>query len=160
MGGILGAFGEAFAASAALAAPAAFAWGVLSVVLSPCHLASIPLVVAYVSGGEGLPRGRRALALASSFAAGVLASIAAVGAATAALGRIAGDVGRVGTWGLAAVFFAFGLNLLGVLPMPSFSAGSPAPRRRGAGGALLLGLAFGVALGPCTFAFMAPLLAL
>ena len=29
---------------------------------------------------------------------------------------------------------------------------------RGATGALLLGLVFGVALGPCTFAFMAPLL--
>jgi hypothetical protein len=42
MGQILTAFGNAFAASAALALPAAFLWGVLSVVLSPCHLSSIP----------------------------------------------------------------------------------------------------------------------
>ena len=51
-----------------------------------------------------------------------------------------------------------GLNLLGVLPLPSFGATPGAPRRRGALGALLLGLVFGAALGPCTFAFMAPLL--
>jgi len=28
---------------------AAFGWGVLSVVLSPCHLAGIPLVIGYIS---------------------------------------------------------------------------------------------------------------
>ena len=32
-------------------------------------------------------------------------------------------------------------------------------KRKGAGAALVLGLVFGVALGPCTFAFMAPMLA-
>ncbi|WP_242346633.1 cytochrome c biogenesis CcdA family protein [Anaeromyxobacter terrae] len=160
MGELLGAFGRAFAASAALALPAAFLWGVLSVVLSPCHLSSIPLVVAYMSGGEELPERRRALALATSFASGVLGSIAFVGLATAAAGRIAGDVGRAGSYALVAVFLAFGLNLLGILPLPSFSAGRSASGRRGAAGAFVLGLAFGAALGPCTFAFMAPLLAL
>ena len=160
MGELLTAFGRAFEASAALALPAAFAWGVLSVVLSPCHLSSIPLVVAYMSGGDELPAGRRAVALSGSFALGILGSIAAVGAATAAAGRIVGDVGRGGTWALAAVFIAFGLNLIGVLPLPSWSAPGGTPRRRGAGGALLLGLLFGAALGPCTFAFMAPLLGL
>jgi len=156
---VLTAFGRAFEASAALALPASFVWGVLSVALSPCHLSSIPLVVAYMSGGEELPGGRRAALLAGSFAAGILASVAAVGAATVAAGRMAGDVGRGGTVALALVFFAVGLNLLGLLPLPSWS-GPAAPRRRGAGGALLLGLLFGAALGPCTFAFMAPLLGL
>jgi cytochrome c-type biogenesis protein len=156
---LLSAFGRAFETSAAVALPAAFGWGVLSVLLSPCHLSSIPLIVAYMSGGEELPTGRRALLLSTSFALGVLASIAAVGAVTVAAGRMAGDVGRAGTWLLAAVFVAVGLELLGVLPLPSWSAPS-STRRRGAGGALLLGLLFGAALGPCTFAFMAPLLGL
>jgi cytochrome c-type biogenesis protein len=160
MGELLAAFGHAFAATPGLALPAAFAWGVLSVLLSPCHLSSIPLVVAYMSGGEALPTRRRALGLATSFAAGVLASIAVIGAATVAAGRIAGDVGRAGTWALAAVFFAFGLNLLGVLPLPEWSRSSAAPGRRGPLGALLLGVVLGTALGPCTFAFMAPLLGL
>ena len=156
---LLTAFGRAFEGSAMLALPAAFAWGVLSVLLSPCHLSSIPLVVAYMGGGDELPVGRRAVVLSGSFALGILASIAAVGAVTVAAGRMAGDVGRVGKWLLAGVFLAVGLNLLGVLPLP----GGPAPRagrRRGAGGALVLGALFGAALGPCTFAFMAPLLAL
>jgi cytochrome c-type biogenesis protein len=156
---LLTAFGRAFEATAALALPAAFAWGVLSVLLSPCHLSSIPLVVAYMSGGDELPSDRRAVALSASFALGILASIAAVGAVTAAAGRMAGDVGRGGSWVLAAVFVAVGLNLVGILPLPSWSPPG-APRRRGAGGALLLGLLFGAALGPCTFAFMAPLLGL
>ena len=34
--------------SATFALGAAFAWGVLSLVLSPCHLASIPLIVGFI----------------------------------------------------------------------------------------------------------------
>jgi cytochrome c-type biogenesis protein len=158
VGELLTAFGSAFTATAAFALPAAFAWGVLSVALSPCHLSSVPLVVAYMSAGAELPTGRRALGLSSAFAAGILASIALVGGVTAAAGRMLGDVGRAGNWIVAAVFFAVGLNLLGVLPLPSFGSAPAQVRRRGAPGALGLGLAFGVALGPCTFAFMAPLL--
>ncbi len=160
MGEILTAFGNAFAASAALALPAAFLWGVLSVVLSPCHLSSIPLVVAYMNGGTEFPTGRRALLISTSFATGMLGSIAVIGVLTAAAGRMAGDVGRWGTYALAAVFFAVGLNLLGILPLPTWSTPSAGTGRRGPRGALVLGLLFGAALGPCTFAFMAPLLAL
>ncbi len=157
---LLSTFGAAFSATAAVALVAAFAWGVLSVALSPCHLSSVPLVVAYMSGGTELPSGRRALGLSSAFAVGILVSIALVGAVTAAAGRMLGDVGRSGTWILAPVFLVVGLNLLGVLPMPSIGGRPAEAKRRGAAGAALLGLTFGVALGPCTFAFMAPLLAL
>jgi cytochrome c-type biogenesis protein len=160
MGGLLSAFGSAFGATAALALAASFAWGVLSVALSPCHLSSVPLVVAYMSGGEELPSGRRALWLSSAFALGILVSVAIIGLVTAAAGRMLGDVGRAGNWVLAGVFFAVGLNLLGLLPLPSFAATATQVRRRGAVGAAFLGLVFGVALGPCTFAFMAPLLAI
>jgi cytochrome c-type biogenesis protein len=157
---LLTAFGRAFEASAALALPAAFLWGVLSVILSPCHLSSIPLVVAWMSGGDELPSGRRAVVLSASFALGILGSIALVGAVTVAAGRMAGDVGPWATWALAAVFFAVGLNLLGLLPLPSWSSLPAGASRKGPGGALVLGLVFGAALGPCTFAFMAPLLGL
>ena len=160
MGEILTAFGNAFAASAGLALPAAFLWGVLSVVLSPCHLSSIPLVVAYMNGGAEFPTGRRALVISSSFAVGILGSIAVIGVLTAAAGRMVGDVGRWGTYALAAVFFAVGLNLIGVLPLPTWSAPAAGTKRRGPWGAFVLGLVFGAALGPCTFAFMAPLLGL
>jgi cytochrome c-type biogenesis protein len=155
---LLATFGQALAASGVVALAAAFAWGILSVALSPCHLSSVPLVVAYMSGSTELPSGRRALGLSAAFAAGILVSIAVVGAATAAACRMLGDVGRTGTWLLASVFFVVGLNLLGVLPLPSLGSAPAGMRRRGAPGALLLGVVFGVALGPCTFAFMAPLL--
>jgi cytochrome c-type biogenesis protein len=36
----------------ALAAAGAFAWGMVSVLFSPCHLASIPLIVADVGGRQ------------------------------------------------------------------------------------------------------------
>ena len=154
---ILTAFGRAFQASPALAMSAAFAWGILSVLLSPCHLASIPLVIAYVGGDRELPSFRRALGLSSLFAGGILVSIAVVGTVTALAGRMLGDVGAIGNYLLAGVFVLVGLNLLGLLRLPSGLSGVSSTRR-GPLGALLLGLVFGVALGPCSFAFMAPLL--
>jgi cytochrome c-type biogenesis protein len=160
MGDLLAALGRAFSGSAPLAMGAALAWGVLSVLLSPCHLASIPLVVGYMGSGREIPSGRQALRISSAFAVGILASIAAIGVATALAGRMLGDVGRVGNYLLAAIFVLVGLNLAGALRLPASLASPVSSRRRGAVGALLLGLVFGVALGPCSFAFMAPLLAL
>ena len=36
----------------ALALLGSFLWGMVSVLLSPCHMASIPLIVGYVAGQE------------------------------------------------------------------------------------------------------------
>ena len=41
-----------------LAALGCFLWGVVSVLFSPCHLASIPLIVGYVAGQDRLVEGR------------------------------------------------------------------------------------------------------
>ncbi len=136
---------------------AAFTWGVLSIVLSPCHLASIPLIVGYLQGG-GAVTPRRAAGLSILFALGILGSIALIGALTAAAGRMLGDLGSWGNYAVAAVFFIFGLHLLDILPIPDGWRPAPSQPRRGALGALLFGLVFGVALGPCTFGFMAPVL--
>lgn len=154
---VLATFGRVFAGASAWALPAALVWGALSVALSPCHLSSIPLLVAYMSGHAEPPPTRQAVSLSAAFAVGTIASIAAIGGVTVAAGRIMGDVGRTGSLLLAGVFFLVGLNLLGVLPLPTFSLPGSS-RRRGMRGALLLGVVFGAALGPCTFAFMAPLL--
>ncbi|MFA6959308.1 MAG: cytochrome c biogenesis protein CcdA [Opitutaceae bacterium] len=148
---------DAMAGAPMIALFAAFAWGVLSIVLSPCHLASIPLIVGYLQGGAPV-RPRRAAGLSTLFALGILASIALIGALTAAVGRMLGDLGVWGNYAVAAVFFVFGLHLLGLLPMPGLWRTPPNQPRRGACGALLFGLIFGVALGPCTFGFMAPVL--
>ena len=141
-----------------LALAAAVAWGVLSIVLSPCHLASIPLIVGFISG-QGRVSAARACGTATLFSVGILLTIAAIGAMTAAAGRMLGDVGRYGNYVVAAVFFVVGLHLLGVIPMPWSGPGQVNAKRKGLLAAFILGLVFGIALGPCTFASMAPMLA-
>ena len=149
---------HAVEAGSVLALLAAVVWGFLSIVLSPCHLASIPLIVGFVNG-QGRVGTRRALALSSLFALGILITIAVIGGITAAAGRILGDLGPWANYAVAVVFFLVGLHLLGVIPMPWSGLGPANFRRRGFLAALVLGLVFGVALGPCTFAYMAPMLA-
>ena len=61
-----------------VSAGAALIWGVLSVLLSPCHLASIPLIVGFING-QGRVTRRRAFALALLFSLGILATITVVG---------------------------------------------------------------------------------
>jgi cytochrome c-type biogenesis protein len=140
-----------------LAVLAAFAWGVLSVVLSPCHLASIPLIVGFIDQ-QGRISTRRAFIISTLFAAGILITIAAIGAITAAAGRMMGDIGRFGNYFVAIIFFLVGLNLMDVIPMPWSGPGKVGMKRKGFLAAFILGLVFGIALGPCTFAYMAPML--
>lgn len=141
----------------AIALGASFVWGILSIVLSPCHLASIPLIVGFISE-QGKVTVRRAFWTATLFSVGILITIAVIGAITAAAGRMMGDVGRYGNYAVAAIFFAVGLHLLGVIPMPWSGPGQVNMKRRGLLAAFILGLVFGIALGPCTFAYMAPML--
>jgi len=136
---------------------AAFAWGVVSIVFSPCHLASVPLIVGFISTQENASTGR-AFRLSLVFSLGVLASIALIGVITASLGRMFGDLGAIGNVAVAVVFFAFGLYLMDLLPLHWTSLFPSTTRLRGMPGALGLGLVFGIGLGPCSFAFLAPLL--
>jgi cytochrome c-type biogenesis protein len=205
----------------AIALGAALVWGILSILLSPCHLSSIPLIVGFING-QGVSTARRAFAISSLFATGILITIAGIGAITAAAGRMMGDVSGYQNYVVAAIFFVVGLVLLDVISLPSASerlqgrtwlrvglalflcpgpvvgaasilyrhgsgavslaalwtmvAGAivsatglailmlmlwPTPTswtRKGALAAFILGLVFGIALGPCTFAYMAPML--
>lgn len=152
-------FTEALNASALVALPAALLWGVLSILLSPCHLASIPLIVAFIDS-QNTRTLRKALAISALFALGILITIALIGLLTAAAGRILGDLGGWSSYLVAGIFLLVGLMLLDVIPAPWKRPDSPHIRRRGYLAALVLGLVFGVALGPCTFAFMAPMLAM
>ena len=141
----------------AIALGAAFTWGILSILLSPCHLASIPLIVGFIDE-QGRISTRRAFLISTLFAVGILLTIGAIGAITAAAGRMMGDVGRYGNYFVAAIFFVVGLHLLGVIPMPWSGPGQLGMKRKGMLAAFILGLVFGIALGPCTFAYMAPML--
>jgi len=144
--------------TASIALAASFIWGVLSILLSPCHLASIPLIVGFIDE-QGKISTKRAFWISFLFAAGILITIGLVGAVTAAAGRLMGDVGKYGNYFVAAIFFLVGLHLLDVIPIPFSGPGQVGMKRKGLLAAFLLGLIFGIAIGPCTFAYMAPMLA-
>jgi cytochrome c-type biogenesis protein len=144
----------------ALAMAASFLWGIVSVLASPCHLASIPLFIAYVAGQARIIRGREAAGYAGLFSLGLFTTIAAVGVICALLGRMLGDVGPY--WGMAVglLFLLVGATM--VRASSCGLAGASLLDRlgfTGAWGALGLGLAYGVLSGACTFGFLAPMLA-
>ncbi len=157
MESLIASFTGAVESAAPIAIPLSLFWGVLSILLSPCHLASIPLVVGYISG-QGNTGANRAFSISAIFSLGIMITIILVGFATAAAGRLLGDIGQFGYYFAAAVMLYFGLNLLEVLPSPFKGDKNISSKRSGLTGAFVLGLVFGIALGPCTFAFMAPIL--
>ncbi|MBU0650437.1 cytochrome C biogenesis protein [bacterium] len=134
----------------------AFVWGVLSIVLSPCHLASLPLIIGFIDE-QGKISTKRAFVLSFLFAFGILVTIAFIGVITSVCGRMLGDVGPLMNYFLAVIFFVVGLHLLGFISL-SWSGGKKSFEKRGFVSSFLLGLIFGVALGPCSFAYMAPIL--
>ena len=139
-----------------IAVMASLAWGVLSILLSPCHLSSIPLVVGFISS-QGKISVKRTFYISLVFSSGILTTIAIIGIVTASLGRLMGDIGYVGNYLVAGIFFLVGLYLLDIIKL-NWNTGFKKTKAKGLWGALILGLLFGLALGPCTFAFMAPVL--
>lgn len=148
---------KAVEATPHIAISASFIWGVLSILLSPCHLASIPLIIGYIDE-QGLMSIKRAFWISVLFASGIFATIGLVGLITAMIGRMLGDIGVYGNYIVAVIFFVIGLHLLGVIPLPSVGRGRKEIDRKDLIGAFILGLIFGLAIGPCTFAYMAPML--
>lgn len=148
-----------------LALAGAFLWGLVSVLFSPCHLASIPLIIGYVAGQGRLVEGREAARFAVAFSSGLFATIALVGLACSLLGRMLGDVGPYWTLAVGAVLVWVALDMLGLVHLLglgkcSLTGGLLARfTLRGIPGALALGLGYGLLSGSCTFGFLAPMLA-
>jgi cytochrome c-type biogenesis protein len=147
----------ALGGSFSLALVAAFGWGVLSILLSPCHLSSIPLVIGYISS-QGQIKVKRSFYLALLFAIGILITIALIGLITASMGRLMGDVGQWGNYLVAGIFILIGLYLMEIIRWNWSGLNIGNNQCGGLWGAFILGLIFGIGLGPCTFAFLAPVL--
>jgi cytochrome c-type biogenesis protein len=144
-----------------MALGAAFVWGILSIVLSPCHLSSIPLIVGFISDKKDMST-KRAFMLSLLFSLGILLTIAGIGLVTGLMGRMLGDIGSFGNYFVGVVLIFIGLNLLELVPFPAFGGVDQSKIGGGKGNfaAFMLGLVFGVAMGPCTFAYLAPILAI
>ena len=150
---------EWMSSGVALAAAGCFLWGVVSVHFSPCHLASIPLIVGYVAGQDRLVEGRQAALYAGLFTSGLFLTIAAIGAICALLGRMLGDVGPYWAIVVGLILLWVGMDMLGVARCSMGGSLMGRFRLRGMTGAFVLGLAYGVLSGSCTFGFIAPILA-
>lgn len=139
-----------------LAIIASFVWGILSVLLSPCHLASIPLVVGFISKQQD-KKLKNSFLISLFFSFGILVSIAGIGIITGLMGKMLGDIGKFGNYFVAVIFVVVGLYLLDVIKF-SFNTSQPEFSKKGIFAGFMLGLIFGISLGPCTFAYMAPIL--
>ena len=144
----------------ALAAVGCFTWGMISVLFSPCHLASIPLIVAYVGGQQTALVPRRAAGYAVAFGTGLFITIAVIGAICALLGRMLGDIGNYWQILIGAVLIWVALGMLGVEKFTMSGSLLYRLNFKGMPGALALGLAYGILSGSCTFGFIAPILAI
>ena len=137
-----------------------FLWGMVSVLFSPCHLASIPLIVSYVAGQNQIIAGRKAVLYAVLFTVGLFITIAVIGFICALLGRMLGDVGPYMSIVVGAILVWVALDILGIATC-SMSNGLLAKIKvKGMFGAFVLGLAYGILSGSCTFGFIAPILAI
>jgi cytochrome c-type biogenesis protein len=136
---------------------ASFGWGIVSVLLSPCHLSSIPLVIGFINS-QGEISLKKTFLISLVFGIGILITIALIGLITAIAGRLMGDVGIIGNYIVAIVFFVIGLYLMDIIKLPWEGSGVKTTKQKGVLAALIIGLMFGIGLGPCTFAYMAPVL--
>jgi cytochrome c-type biogenesis protein len=146
--------------SLALAGLGCFAWGMVSVLFSPCHLASIPLIVAYVGGQKKLLNPREACLYSIIFTLGLFITIAVIGILCALLGRMLGDVGNYWQILVGLILIWVALGMLGVESCSLSGRFLYRIKLSGIPGALVLGLAYGVLSGSCTFGFIAPILAI
>ncbi len=151
---------EWIAAGSILAALGCFIWGMISIIFSPCHIASIPLIVAYVVGQDRAVDSKLASIYAVVFTTGLFITIALIGIFCAYLGRILGDVSSYWNIITGCILIGVALGMLGIEKF-SFSGGMLYRFKiRGIFGALVLGLSYGLLSGSCTFAFIAPILAI
>lgn len=151
---------EWMASGSAIAAVGCFAWGMISVLISPCHLASIPLIVAYVGGQEKAVIPRQAAGYSAAFTLGLFISIAVIGIICALLGRMLGDVGNFWQILVGGVLIWVALGMLGVEKCALSGNLLYKLNLKGLTGAFGLGLAYGILSGSCTFGFIAPILAI
>ena len=151
---------EWIASGTTIAALGCFLWGMISVVFSPCHLASIPLIVAYVGGQERAIDPRQAGMYSAAFTAGLFITIALIGIICALLGRMLGDVGNYWQILIGGILIWVALGMLGVEKCSMSGGLLYRLNFKGLSGAFMLGLAYGVLSGSCTFGFIAPILAI
>ena len=139
----------------------AFLWGMASVLLSPCGIVAVPLVVGYIENTDS-PTRWEAFKVSCAFCVGIVLNLALVAFVTSGLGMLLGGYERFLTVFVAVVFIVMGLHLTGLIRVRFFSLGhgGSGTESRNLRGAVILGIVSGLALGPCSIAYVTPVLSL
>ena len=141
-----------------IAIGASFLWGILSILISPCHLASIPIVVAFINEQKEIST-KKAFFISLNFSLGILITLFMAGVIASFAGLLLGSFDTVLRIIVSVLLLLVGLYFLGIVPMPDLASGRDRRvKNRPYVSGLILGLVFGLALGPCALAFMAPIL--
>jgi len=132
--------------------PAALLLGILGAVTSCCNLAVIGAIAGY-SGSLGETRDRRGILLTGLFfMLGAILALAALGAVTGFVGRVAGEsLGAYWKFFAGLILVFFGLASLDLLPFDLPNLGFlGGPSQRGFVGSMLYGLAIGGGMTTCS----------
>lgn len=140
-----------------LAFVAVFIGGLISAA-SPCVLAAIPLIIAYVGGYSGGDRKKAAL-FSLVFVLGLSITFTLFGAAASVMGQLLGFMGRWLYIGLAVIAILMGLQLMGIISIPLPFQKTRAVNPKGLLGAFLLGMLTGTVSSPCATPVLAVILA-
>lgn len=152
---------NAMYSSGALKYFGAFLWGIASVLLSPCGISTVPLVVGYVANSDS-PSHWRAFKISCAFCLGIVMNLLLIGFITSSIGLLLGGYERFLTLITSAVFVIMGLHMLGVIRVKflAMGAGGKGTESQTMKGAVVLGIVSGLAVGPCSIAYVSPLLSL
>ncbi|MBF0117761.1 MAG: cytochrome C biosynthesis protein [Desulfobacterales bacterium] len=143
----------------AISALGCFLWGIISVVFSPCHMASIPLIISYVAGQNQVLEAKHATKYAIAFTIGLFITIAFVGIFCSLLGRMLGEISPYWTIIVGLILIWVSADMLGVSTCSMSGSLLNCIKIKGIAGAFTLGLSYGILSGSCTFGFIAPILA-
>lgn len=139
----------------------AYAWGVAGVLLSPCGISLVPLVVSYIENTDTPTRGR-AFLVSCAFSLGIIFNLSLVALITSGLGLLLGGYEKILTLFTALIFILMGLHLTGIIHVKffNFNSGAKGTESQNLKGAVILGIVSGLAVGPCSIAYVSPVLSL
>ena len=136
----------------------AFSAGVV-VSLTPCVYPLIPVTTAAIAGANVSGTRRRAFFLSLLYVLGLAITYAGLAVFAALTGKVFGALQNtpVFSFALAAIFLFFALAMIDVIPLPAFRLFTPG-KPRSLWTVLVLGIASGLAIGPCTAPVLGSLL--
>jgi cytochrome c biogenesis protein CcdA len=142
-----------------LAVVLVFCMGLLTA-SNPCVLATIPLLVGFIGGYEGVSGWKKSFFFSLFFVLGLSVMFMTLGIIAGLTGSLIGQVGDFWTYLVVGVCVVMGLHLLGVLEFNIPAPQGLKPGQRGIISSFTFGLLFGIISTPCAVPIVAVLMVL